>query len=819
MAHAQLTTGAIAGTITDNSDAGVPGVTLTATNLDTGRARNAVTTEHGAFRLDGMTPGRYLVKAELAGFMTEERELVVAGTAVVTVDIKLRMSSLVEKVEVVAADSLIDVTQNQVKTQMNDAMIQTVPVNGRRFQDLALLAPGVSIDYGSTRSGTTDAIAFFGFNERYKSIYVDGVDLNDELTGGGTGISDAPRAQVSMEAIQEVEVVRNQFSAEVGRQQAGVVNIITKSGTNDYRGRGFGFFRHDAFDKKNAFATGTLPFHQTQAGANLGGPIARNKTHFFGSYELWDSELVSTIRIPDALLAWLPDPRTELPITNNRNNLFGKLTHSFTSAHVLNVTYLYDRQKADGQAAASDSAADARFLEKQNDNFMVTRLTSSLGGGMANELRVGFSRSFTDRPVENGTAESVFPGLRTGTPNNMPQGRTQKNLVISDVLFKHLSLAGTHSLKVGGEANIVRYPTNLNLFQFGQYTFARAEPPGLTNPPIQYTLGRYAFDFADLNSNFYGAFIQDDWQIGSRLTVNLGLRYDVETYGGAYAGEDYPAFANTDEAIRFLLTTSVGGANAGTLYKMRETDKDNIQPRVGFNWSLSEDGRTSVRGGYGRFVEGGHDPISTSGTLRPNRAQTYVGSGALFSLLSFYPNEPPESILNQFSRISLVSAFPGVFVTSAYANQFTIGLERQLPWETALAVDYAAIRSRDNPRTVNVNHPVDGVCPYLASCAAVNVNVSNGRIESDALQLQLRRRFGGAFGLLLAYTLLDAKEDGPSTSPYSERSRLRPDAQRRATPVHRERTAPSPIRVPCFCGRHIGLGVPVQRDRRRGHHR
>ena len=364
--------------VADQADAAMPGVTITATNQNTGRVRTTLTTDQGTYRLDGITPGRYIVKAELPGFTIEERELMVAGTAVVTVDITMSVSSLNETVDVVATADLVDVTQNQIKTQMGDAVIQAVPVNGRRFQDLAFLAPGVSVDYGSTRAGTTDAIAFFGFNERYKSIYVDGVDLNDELTGGGTGISDAPRAQISMEAIEEVEVVRNQFSAEVGRQQAGVINIITKSGTNEYHGRAFTFFRDDSFDKKNAFATGTLPFQQTQAGANIGGPIARNKSHFFVSYELWDSEQVSTIRIPPALVDWLPDPRTELPLTNNRNNVFGKLTHSFAPTQVLNVTYLYDRQKAEGQAAASDSAADARFLEKQNDNFLVARLTSSL---------------------------------------------------------------------------------------------------------------------------------------------------------------------------------------------------------------------------------------------------------------------------------------------------------------------------------------------------------------------------------------------------------------------------------------------------------
>jgi hypothetical protein len=155
------------------------------------------------------------------------------------------------------------------------------------------------------------------------------------------------------------------------------------------------------------------------------------------------------------------------------------------------------------------------------------------------------------------------------------------------------------------------------------------------------------------------------------------------------------------------------------------------------------------------------------GTLRADRAQTFVGVGSLFNLLSFFPNEPPQSLLNQFSRISLVNQFPGVFVVSAYAHQATLGVERQLPGGVAVGADFAAIRSRKNQRDVNVNHPdASGRCPYIASCSAVTVNLSDGRISSDALQVQVRRNFSHKVGFLASYTFLKAREDGPSTSPF-----------------------------------------------------
>ncbi len=761
------TTGSIAGSVIDQTGAALPGVAITAVNEATGRTRTAATSGQGTFRIDALPPSGYTVRAELKGFKTSEhRGVVLAGTGVVTLNISLPVAGAGEAVDVVAEAPLVNVTQNQIKTEVDTQMMDDLPINGRRFQDFTLLVPGVHIDFGSTRAGGTDAIAFFGFNERNKALFVDGIDLNDELTRGGTGITNAPRTQYSMEAIQETEVLRNQFSAEVGRAQAGVVNVLTRSGGNEFGGRVFGFFRDDAFDKKNEFATGKIPFNQQQFGGRLSGPFVKDRTHWLVSYEGWRQDAVATIRIPPTLVSFIPDPRTEIPVVNNKDNFFAKLSHSFTPAHLMNLSYVHDRGTASGQAAAADAAADARFTETRRDHFVTARLTSSLGSS-TNELRVAVSRTKTDRPATTSAPEQLFPGLRIGTPNNMPQGRQQKNFIFADVYSRQLRGVGDHAVKLGAQANIVRYPTKLNLFQLGQYTFARAVPAGPDNRPTQYILGRYAFDFSDLDSNSFGFFVQDDWKVTRRLTLNLGLRYDLEVYKGAYEGADYPSFSGFDDTIRFLISTLPGGTNAATIYKSRDTDKNNFQPRVGFNWQATRDGRTSVRAGYGIFTEGGHDPISVQGTLRKDRAETFVAPGAVFPLLSFYPGRPSDALLNTFFRISLVNQFPGVFVNTAYAHQFSVGFEREVGWQTAIAVDYAGIRSRENPRDVNANHPVPGTpgFPFLPSGAAVTYNASNGRVNADSVQVQVRRRFSQRVGFLLSYTWLKANQDGPSTSP------------------------------------------------------
>ena len=763
-AHAQLTTGGLRGRVLDQTGAALPGATVTATSTTTGRTRSTVTTGLGTFRMDLIEPGRYTVRAALDGFRPQEfSEMRVEQGGVKTLTFNLSVAGTTETVDVIAEAPVVDLNQTQLRTQINSEMMDELPINGRRFQDFAYLAPGVHIDWGSTQSGSTDAISFFGFNERMKSIYVDGVDLNDELTGGGTGITDGPRAQFSMEAIEEINVLRSQFTAEVGRQQAGVINIVTRSGTNEFRGRVFGFLRDDALDAKNHFATGDIPFKQLQFGANFGGPIVKDKTHFFANFERWDAEQVATIAVPSGLADFLPDPRTEIPATDERNNFFVKLSHSFSPSHLLNVSYLHDKQKRTGQAAGADAAADSRFDEDQTDDVIVARVTSTFGGRSVNELRLSFSRSDTDRPSRFGTPGSQFPGIYTGTPVNMPQGRTQKNYVISDTFTQGFDAGGEHSLRLGFEVNIMRVPTALNLFQFGRFTFTQDVPPSETNPPVVWIGARYNADRGDLFSNFYGFFVQDDWRVNDRLTLNLGLRYDYEDYNrGIYAGADWPAFGSFDDRVNFVLDAR----GEDTIYKMRDNDPNHWQPRVGFNWMATEDGRTSVRGGWGIFYEGGHDPISVAGILGQGRADFFFGPGA-FDLLSFYPGQPPDDLLAQFFPISLLPTDPGVFVVSAFAHQVTLGFERELAPGLGLSVDYAAIRSRQNPRNVNVNHPDDdGNCPFVANCSPVPVNLSDGELNSNVLQVQMRGRLGSRTRVLASYTWLDAQQDGPSTSPF-----------------------------------------------------
>ncbi|MCA1584718.1 MAG: carboxypeptidase-like regulatory domain-containing protein, partial [Acidobacteria bacterium] len=281
LAFAQSTNATIDGVVRDPNAGVLPGVTMTVANDATGLSRTVVTGERGAYRVTELPPGRYTLRAELPGFATVERAGVVLSLgANLTLDLEMKVAALEETVTVTGQAPLVETSQKSLETNITPAEVDDLPVKGRQFADLAMLAPGVTLDTASANSAT-DSISFGGFNEQFKSLWLEGIDINDEVTGGGTGLSNASRHTFSQESVQEFQVVGNQYSVEFGRSGSGVINVLTKSGTNTVAGRGYYFLRDDAFDKKNVFAAGKVPFRQQQFGGTVGGPIRRDRMHYF----------------------------------------------------------------------------------------------------------------------------------------------------------------------------------------------------------------------------------------------------------------------------------------------------------------------------------------------------------------------------------------------------------------------------------------------------------------------------------------------------------------------------------------------------------
>ncbi len=274
----QTTTGTILGEVKDSTGGSMPGVTVTAVNQANGLTREAVTDELGNYRFSAMPAGLYTVKASLAGFKEATRaDVRLAINSQVSAPFTLEVGGLEETITVTEQAPLVNTTENVVRTLVDTQQIASLPLKSRDFLDLTLLAPGVVADQGSASGGQTDSISFGGMSENYKSVWLEGVDFNDEVTGGGSSLSSATRIALAQEAIQEFQVMANSYSAEFGRSASGAINILTKSGGNQVRGAGFYFRRDDAFDKPNYFAVTVPPFKIEQYGATVGGPVKQNK--------------------------------------------------------------------------------------------------------------------------------------------------------------------------------------------------------------------------------------------------------------------------------------------------------------------------------------------------------------------------------------------------------------------------------------------------------------------------------------------------------------------------------------------------------------
>src|SRR5262249_27315049 len=273
--HAQTTSGSILGDVTDATGARLPGVTVKLLNQSTGATRETLTSEVGSYRFDALPPVDYTLTVELTGFSTVTRQnLKVPVATAIKIDFSLQVASTAETITVTEEVPLVETTENAVKTLIDNAKIEALPLKTRDFMNLALLAPGVVSDQSSDAGGgETDSVSFGGMSERFKSMWLEGVDFNDEVTGGGSSLSSATRTQLAEEAIQEFQVMANSYSAEYGRTATGVINIVTKSGTNELHGGGFIFRRDDRFAKPNYFARDkdVPPFNAEQYGATLGG--------------------------------------------------------------------------------------------------------------------------------------------------------------------------------------------------------------------------------------------------------------------------------------------------------------------------------------------------------------------------------------------------------------------------------------------------------------------------------------------------------------------------------------------------------------------
>lgn len=757
-ARAQSTNATVSGTITDANGGVLPGVTVTAINQQTGLTRAVVTGERGAYQLNALPPGTYSLKAELSGFAVQTRANVVLGIGTaISMNFTMKLASLTESVTVTGAAPLVDTTTSKVSTAITPQEVDQLPLVGRQFMDLANLAPGVSIDNTTANSGS-DNVAFGGFGEEDKAEYLEGMDINDGDTRGGSGLSQASRHDFTQETVQEFQVLSTGYSVEFGRSATGVLNILTKSGTNTFHGRGYYFLRDHSFQKPNAFAKGNPPFRQQQSGGTVGGPVRQDKAWFFLTYENDYENSSAAVNVPAFVLPIITDPRTNVPQPVRKNNLFGKLTTSLSGTEYLNITGLLNRETLDNQDLGGNIAGDGGDNKIYHDEFLNAGLTSTFSNNMTNEVKLAVSDALKIRP-QNGplTPEVAFPSIQYGTHTNYPQNRDQKNVTLADTLHLHKETgAGTHDFKFGGMFNYVKLWNYHEDTTQGIFTFLQDELPVPGEPstyPVSFVIRTKPAGVEYINPSSYSAFAEDAWRPRSNVTVTVGVRWDGMRFYDKGAVDAPTNMSKADFLIGFVNGTLPEGNN----YKPFKNTND-IAPRVSVAWDPNNDGKTVVRAAYGYYYGySGDNTASRTMDAYPLGSTVTYGNDVRVSGIpnTFFPNVPPISQLAQSAgSASVFVATPGTWY-DPMTIQSSIGVDRQIGPSTSFSVDYVHITGRHFLLTYNINARLpDGTYPLVPSGITMNYNDPAGKVRSNQVQFHLTQRVFHNLSFQASYTFM-----------------------------------------------------------------
>jgi hypothetical protein len=595
-AMAQVDTGSIDGTVVDEQKAAVPGATITAKNTNTGLTRMTVSSGTGTFHLESLPAGPYDVTAELQGFTSQLHKGVLLEVGQATaVDFTMKVGAITEKLEVIGETPLVQTTRSDVGQVIAAKLVENIPLNGRKFQDLSLLVPGTRpANYYDPTKTEVGGISYSGMTGRSVIINVDGFDNNDGVVRGLL-------QQFSAEAIQEYKVTTQRYSAEFGRSVGGVVNVITKSGTNTLTGSVIAFGRNEKFNANDPFlerqGRSKPPFSQFQPGGSVGGPIKPDKAHFFVAYE-WnrrnDFASVNTGGILKSEEGDFPKPfRNHLPTL--------KADFEPATGQTVTVRYAREDQKREHDFIGGNVLASAGASNTNLINSVVGKHSWVTGGGKLNELLLGYSSFENNILAEN----SSLPGVQTpdfffGANTNTPQQTIQKRFQARDDYSWRVSGMGDHNLKAGAEILRTHIGGYFTPTLYGQFIFSKSFGSDLSkylngiadtftgsgggvDPNVPATLARQFDD----NWTYTAEYIQDDWKVNRRLTLNLGLRYEVQA--GPYQ--------NKFDTMALRALAAAGRATQKTL------DKNNIGPRIGFAYDLLGDGKQVIRGGYGRYYD------------------------------------------------------------------------------------------------------------------------------------------------------------------------------------------------------------------------
>ncbi|HXO19217.1 MAG TPA: TonB-dependent receptor [Thermoanaerobaculia bacterium] len=596
-ADAQTSGGNLAGRVQDDKKAPLPGVTINATEKATGFARSGVSGPDGTFRIAALPVGIYTVKAELEGFATvnvEEVRINVATDRIL--EVTMNPAKLQESITVVDEAPLV-ANSPSIGTVVSQKELEGLPLNGRQFANLASLAPGTSLSVNSdpTKPGQL-TVALNGGSGRNVNYLVDGGDNTDDTIGGAL-------QNFNLESVQEFKIQTQQYKAEYGRTTGGVLSVVTKTGTNNFAGGAYGFFRDKSLNSETVSeraaeaqgGTGKQPYRREQYGASFGGPIVQDKVHFFATWEKTDRKTSYSINT-GGVLPGLDGSAIPIPFTDELGT--AKLTYDISAKQYLQVRYGY--QKNSDKYGASPIVAPSALGTVTNDyKSLLIGHTAQLGADSLNEALFQYTKFNNSITADSNQPTLFFPsGVVEGQNQNTPQTTNQTKYQFKDDYSWSKTLWGhRHDFKVG--ANYVNEPTlsgDFSVGTTGQFTLRDNN----VNSPVEEITVFGGFSGQSTPIKQYSGYVQDDWYASDRLTVNVGLRYDLWTgYDLDQRSNPIWQVLSTQTKYHESYLRDFQGGKGGVL----KNDTNNWAPRIGATWDLKGDGRHLLRGGWGIYYD------------------------------------------------------------------------------------------------------------------------------------------------------------------------------------------------------------------------
>jgi hypothetical protein len=733
-----VTSASLSGRIRDTSGAVVRGASLIAVNPETNQRRTATTDDEGRYSFPYLPVGTYELEVAAQGFSPLTKELTVTLGQALDLPITLEVKGVSAQVNVASDTLLLETVRTQVTETIRPGEINALPLNGRNYLDLALLLPGVSpTNTGSNqRFAETSAVAGQGISiggqrNLYNTFVVDGVSANDDA-------ADLTGTYFSEEVINQFQVITSGGIAEFGRASGGIINIITNSGTNTWHGNLYSFARNQRFDARNPVAPTKDLLNQAQYGATLSGPLKRDRTFFFTNFEQTRQNYSAVVTIAPSAVATINQRLNSVgysgsligtgvvPANFDTTNYFARIDHGLNDHNQLNARYSLYHITAENSRTVGGLNAVSRGsgLDDTDQTIQVSNITT-ISTRTLNEARFQFTHSRLGAPINDdiGPAVGISGVANFGTATSSPLARDIK---LFEAVNNISTQRGSHSLKFGAgflynRVNIL-FPGALQ----GVYNFTSLANflSGAYNT-FQQAFGKPSQLQANPNFGFFG---QDEWRVGQDLTINAGVRYDLQ-----------------------FLPDPI------------QTDTNNIAPRVGFAYAPG-DRKTVIRGTFGLFYDRLPLRATSNALQRDGVNYVVVQFSPMQTGAPIFPNVLAAQPTTLIAKPNITRIDPNI--ETSYSEQFNLQIERELPGNSFLSVGYLHLRGLHLIASRNVNLPTAPASASIPNQGRPDPNWGNiGRFEGagnsyyDGLVISFKTRTSRWATMRTSYTLSKSIDD------------------------------------------------------------